>query len=264
MLTLFGVVISVYVDDVFIAEPAETINSAFRVFRILRGLLGFQPEDSKEQRPTKTPSLLGAEITITFKWLTARLPDRKRKDLVNELKQCLVNGQLTPAQAAKLRGRLGFIQSLLFGRTGRALMNAFTARQYSKTKGRPHPLNDELKLSLNWWVHALQNAEPRRTLLKPTKPVLVYCDASGSGHIGFVVIYEGIRKFGHTHLPIWIAETAGIYEYELISAIYALRAASLLWQGLPILLRTDNSGAASTLVRGNCTSAMGGILASVF
>ena len=175
-----------------------------------------------------------------------------------------MNGHLTPAQAAKLRGRLGFSQSMLFGRTGRALLNSSSERQCSKVTGRFHPLNEGIILSLNWWLHALEYAEPRRTMLAPPKPALVYCDASGIGHIGFVAISQGEVKVGHSHLPPWVLELAGIYEFELISAIFALHAVSLLWPGLPIILCTDNAGAASTLVRGNCSSPLGGVLASTF
>ena len=147
-LTVFGVIISVYVDDVFIVEQAETIISSYNSFKIACAILGFQLEESKQQDPTKTPSLLGAEITSTQNWITARLPGRKRKDLVNEMKQILTNGHLTHAQAVKLRGRLGFTQSLLFGRLGRALLNPLSGRQYAKITGRYHPITDEIKLTL--------------------------------------------------------------------------------------------------------------------
>ena len=264
MLTVFNVVINVYVDDVFIVETAETINNAFLVFKAVCELLGFQLEVSKQQEPTKTPNLLGAEITLTQRWITARLPGRKRKDLINELKQALSNGTLTPAQAAKLRGRLGFSQSLLFGRMGRALLNPLSARQYSKTSGRFHPLNEQLKQTLEWWIEILRTANPRRTMLTPPKPCVVYCDASGTGHIGFYIKNGEEIRTGNTHLPEWFTKIGGIFEYELAGAIYALFAASVVWPGLPILLCVDNSAAAATLVRGNCPSDLGAILAAVF
>ena len=105
MANLFGVVIAVYVDDVFIIEPKATISAAFECFKCACEILGFQLYVSKEQAPTETPSLLGADVSILSKWITARLPERKRKDLINELNQTLQNGTLTPAQAAKLRER---------------------------------------------------------------------------------------------------------------------------------------------------------------
>ena len=162
MANLFGVVVAVYVDDVFIIEPEETISSASECFKGACKILGFQLEISKEQAPTKTPSLLGADLSIMSKWITARLPERKRKDLINELNQTLQNGTLTPAQAAKLRGKLGFSQSLMFGRLGRAILAPLSTRQYSKNPGRAHPLNAELKECINWWIPALSNATPAK------------------------------------------------------------------------------------------------------
>lgn len=132
---MFGVAISVYVDDVLIVELAAADFAASQSFKLACALLGFQHEHTRQQDPTKTPSLLGADITFTQNWITASLPDRKRKALVNELKQILSNGHLSPAQVAKIRGRLGFSKSLLFGRLGRALLNTLSERQYSRTKG---------------------------------------------------------------------------------------------------------------------------------
>ena len=77
-------------------------------------------------------------------------------------------------------------------------------------------------------------------------------------------MFNGERKVGRTHLPQWAVDSAGIYEFELISAIYAFHAASLFWPGMPMLLCTDNAGEAATLVRGSCASSMGGVLASTF
>ena len=262
MLSLLGLVIGIYVDDVFIIETAGAIHSAYHSFKAVCAILGFQLGTSKQQDPSKTPTLLGAEIAITRKRITARSPERKRKDLANELKQCLPDGHLTPAQAAKLRGRLGFGQSLIFGRLGRALMSAFAQRQYSKTVGRHRPLNDELIQANNWRLEALIHAQPRRALLTPPKPTLAYCDAAGAGHIGFYVINSDIAKAGRAHLPSWFTEIAGIYEFEIAGGLLALHAASCLWPGRPLLFRIGNSAASPTLVRRNCPPPLGATLAS--
>ena len=264
MLTVFNIGIDVYVDDVFIVETAEAVGSAFHIFKAVWALLGFQLEDDKQQTPTKTPILLGAEITLTLNWITARLPGRKRKGLINETRQVLPNGQLAPSQAAKLRGRLGFSHSLLFGRMGRAWLNPLTARQYSKSLGRFRPITAELKETPTWWIEILYNAIPRRTLLTPPKPPVVYSDAAGTGHIGFYLRKGGEIRAGHTHLHEWFVKITGMYEYEMAGAIYALHAASLCWPGRPILLRVDNSAAAAGIFRGNCQSPFGATLVAVF
>ena len=152
----------------------------------------------------------------------------------------------------------------MFGRLGRALLAPFATRQYSRNPGRVHPLNSELKECISWWIPGLSNATPRKALLTPPQPILVYCDPAGSGRIAFVLIYGSARKTGHTHLPERFCTMAGIYEFEFDSAIFALHAASLVFPGQTIILCCDNSAAASNIVRGNCESDLGRNLAAVF
>ena len=95
--TLFHTVIMVYVEDVFIVETAETIQSAIEIFKIVCETLGFELEKEKEQAPTTKLSLQGAEITIFENHLNATLPTRKANDLINELRQILTKNSLTPA-----------------------------------------------------------------------------------------------------------------------------------------------------------------------
>ena len=156
----------------------------------------------------------------------------------------MANGALTPAHAAKLRGRLCFSHSLLFGRVGRALLNPFPGRQYSKAKGLSHPLNGDLKLAITRRTETLVNAEPRRTQLTHPKPFIVYFDAAGSGVIAFLEICDGAREAGRAHFPLRFANSSGIYEFELAISAYALDAAPLRWPGRPILLYAANSAAA--------------------
>ena len=46
---LFHIVISVYVDDVFIVATADSIQSAIGIFKIAREAIGFELETSNEQ-----------------------------------------------------------------------------------------------------------------------------------------------------------------------------------------------------------------------
>ena len=137
---IFGVVIFVYVDDCFCIEVATTVQSALKCFTGVCELFGFSLSPTKSQGPTKSLQLMGAELSIFTGHVSACLPERRRIDLINDLKRIITFDQLNPAQAAKLRGRLGFAQSLLFGRVGRALLQPLTDRQYARSFGRKHPL----------------------------------------------------------------------------------------------------------------------------
>ena len=151
------------------------------------------------------------------------LPERRRGDLINDIRQILLFDQLNPAQAAKLRGRLGFAQSLMFGRVGRALLQPITARQYSRGVGRKHPLTPELREAPEWWVSCLDTAVPRTTMFGAPKPVLCYTDASGAGHIGVVILVNGQVLSARTHLPRrFLALKTGIFEYELAAVFFGV------------------------------------------
>ena len=51
--------------------------------------------------------LLGAEGPVDMNGIPAARPARKRVEMIKGLGQILTKGKLTPAQAAKMRGRVG-------------------------------------------------------------------------------------------------------------------------------------------------------------
>ena len=85
--------------------------------------------------------------------------------------------------------------------------------------------------------------------------IIIYCDASGAGGVAGTAVFKSHRKAGRLHLPDRLTDTAGIYEFEIASAIRAPRAALFLLPGHPILLCADNDGAAAALIRGNSENA---------
>lgn len=141
---IFGVVMFVFVDDCFIIEPRGTCAAALSALNVTREALGLALEHSEEVQPTTDLLLLGAEISLRVLSVEASLPDKKRVEISEELAKILVRKTLTPAEAAKLRGKLGYAQSLMFGRWGRAMLSPFSDRQYSLRPGRFHPLSVEL------------------------------------------------------------------------------------------------------------------------
>ena len=84
---MFGIVISARVGDVFIVERVRTDGPASRAFKEVCALLGFQLEHTKQKFTSITQTLLGAEVTIKEGWITARLPGRKRKEILDDWEQ---------------------------------------------------------------------------------------------------------------------------------------------------------------------------------
>ena len=106
-----------------------------------------------------------------------------------------------------------------------------------------------------WRISASSEIETRRTFPNhPPKSTLAYFDAAGPGHISYADIAGTRRKRGRAQVPKWRTNLAGIYEFESASALFAPRAAAIFALAVPILLCTDNDGAASAVIRGNCNS----------
>ena len=135
---------AVFVGDCFLVELAESCASAFGCINEIFLLCGFKLDKGKEHHPSAHILLLGAQISIDRAGLTASVPEDRRNALIAELEKVLKAGTLTPGLAAKIRGKLGFAQSLMYGRYGRVQLQPLTSRQFSRAvKGR-HPLNREL------------------------------------------------------------------------------------------------------------------------
>ena len=253
LLTRFGVYLPIYVDDCFLIEPAETAEIAYLRANIFNALCGFRL--GKFNRPQPSLLLLGAQVTICPDFVSAALPLKRRGDLVEEVQRVLAADALTPGQAAKLRGRLGFAQSLMFGKYGRALLQPLTNRQYSRAVRGEHTSNQELREVLPWWAAVLRNAAGRRTWFRGPKPVVVYVDAAGCGHIGDVVYVDDERHVFSSHIPEWMeAGQCDIYDMEMCASMLGLCLVAESWPGRPAILRCDNRGATQTLVRGACRS----------
>ena len=218
LLTCFGIFLPIYVDDCFLIEPAETARSAYLCANVLINLCGFQM--GKFSPPAPKILLLGAEVTIAHDFAAASLPQKRRGALITDIQNILFTNKLSPGQAAKLRGRLGFSQSLMFGKYGRVLLQPITNRQYSRSINGQHASNKELREVLPWRASVLRNASERRTWFHGPKPIVAYVDAAGCGHIGAVIYADGERRAFPSHIPEWMeAEKCDIYDMEMCASL---------------------------------------------
>ena len=127
----------------------------------------------------------------------------------------------------------------------------FADRQYSATVGRVQTLSAELREVIPWWIAVLGRLTPRRVSFLPTPHLVVYSDAAGSGHIGAVVISQGVSYTFSTHLPDWCAASHGIYEFEPAGTLFGLLCALEIAYGSPVMLFCDNMGSKGTVIRGS-------------
>ena len=265
---LLTLVVAAYVDDIFCCEPAATCKSGFWAFKTITKLLGLPTSDKKDQEPSTDIYLLGAAVSIDAQSISAApCPERVSK-LRSLIEQAIRNNSMSPDEASKLRGELGFYTSLLAGKLGRGMMGQLISRQYYE---RNPVLGTKLRRCLVWWYSALGNLKPRRVDLYPNKPVGAHTDAQGLGHIAAVFTTFG-RTTVSTNLPDWFlswinenSDESPIFIYELCAAILVAFCA-LDWPrtARTCVLCIDNQAVVATLVKGSSSSQLGSLLANLF
>jgi len=158
-----------YYDDRWGIEPMASVPSAFSTTEAVFKLLGILVQSEKAQgpetvevplpeggtkvvetvskdHPWQLPDLLG--VTFDLENLLVKIKDSRKEEIKEELDTILEKKSLHPGHASKLRGKLFFLTSTLFGRIGRAFMKPLSERQYMHggmyTKGAK--FKDYLKL----------------------------------------------------------------------------------------------------------------------
>ena len=86
-------------------------------------------------------------------YVLLRVKEKRRRNLIVELGKVLASGKLSPAHAARLRGKLYFTTTTAFSGVGRAALQAFTVRQYSK--GGQTALNEDLRVAIQFFIELL-------------------------------------------------------------------------------------------------------------
>ena len=166
---------------------------------------------------------VGVSVSIQPGRSTARFPESRRHAIMRDLEASLAPGRLTPGQAAKLQGELGFSQSLMLGKFDRPQLQPCPNRQQSRALGGSRPLNAELRAVIPWRGHVLGRVDARRTMTHGPSPVMVYGDAAGRGDIGAVVVADGIATCLSAHVPDrMIVAQCGILDLELAASLGGL------------------------------------------
>ena len=261
--TVFHITVSVFVGDFYVIKTCETLGSAFLVAKEFCGLLWLDIEVEKEQPKTTDVALIDANLRLRPVLFEARLPSTKRNSYAHIMRDILPRGALIPVEAAKVRGKLRYALTPLFGRSGRASLPPFTARQYCPEAGRASDLSIESRDVIPGRIARMGELIPRRVFTTWVRPVVIYTDASGPGHLGCVVVCAGVRYTAQTHLPAWVMRAkAGIFEYELCAL--GLVLACTVSANRPVLQFCGNMGIAGAVIRGSRKTTLGRIITSVF
>ena len=293
---LLALAIPTSVDDTSIAEVFWTIESAYDAWHELNRLTGWRIDTAKTPRPARSFRTLGVWVRMPYlrqseEFTVALLEDRARK-LKCGLAEVLQANRLSPAQAAKWRGRLYFATSVGWYGAARAALGALKDRQYesqhhSALSKLQNPgesfqlcnsLTPRLVISLQFLISLLQSktfAEPRGFPSDHAPIRISYSDGEGNGGIGGILLprlwrsRNGRLEFERGVQPLFFSGVlprfvpgkfgAEVVSLEHITAIESAAVVVLL-ESFPELENclwihfVDNDSALHSFVKGSSSS----------
>ena len=115
---VFSVAAFNFYDDKYGFEPEDTAASAFALAEKVHWWLGARFDQQKLQL-CSDPTILG--VTYDLEQYLLKIKKSRKKELFDEISMILEHEELSPGQAGKLRGKLMFGASQLWGKVGAGL-----------------------------------------------------------------------------------------------------------------------------------------------
>jgi hypothetical protein len=256
-----------FYDDKFGFEPSGTAGSAMACAELVHFWLG-AAFDQKKLQLKQNPDVLG--VTYDLKALRLLIKESRIKELTEEIEAILSSEMLEPGHAGKLKGKLMFGASQLWGKVGRAFLLAISERQYMKNfdPSKTAVLGPALTLALKSWLKLLRTGPPRE--INPLRPapsdVVLFTDGYtpdqrkaeiGPSRIGMVMFarYFAVpAQAGGMVQPElmtrWLPRATQICMVELFAAVAALETFGDYLRGKTVLLFVDSEAIEAALVKG--------------
>jgi hypothetical protein len=139
--------------------------------------------------------VLGLHVSHYKEGVNVRVTEKNAKEWAAMIQTALKEEKLSPGTASKLAGRLSFAAQHTFKRAGRAALRALFRQQYDPMLGSR--LSNELRLSLQWWLHALDHLQTQTVPWAPTmKEATLFTDArSTPPRIAAVLVVDGVYHY---------------------------------------------------------------------
>ena len=251
-----------FYDDKYGFEPRNTCSSAFEVAQKVHWWLGAQ-FDPKKLQMCSDPTILG--VTYDLKNMLLKIRPSRKTEILEEIDAILDSQILPPGLAGKLRGKLMFGASQLWGKIGRAFLRALSERQY--TKFNQTVLNPAIVLALQQWKWLINEGPPRPILESKPKVAdyVLFTDGSypdgKAGSPDKPWIGGVLFKKGHVPLQFgcevdqklidkWIPRKSQIAMVELFATVVALTTFAKQLCGSWSFLMVDSEPVQGALVKG--------------
>ena len=264
--SLFGLVAFSFYDDKYGFEPRSTVQSAHELAQCVHKWLGAH-FDQKKLQLSEAPTILG--VTYNLSDMVLEIKESRRKELVEELEAIVDSKMLDPGSAGKLKGKLMFGASQLWGKVGRAFLRPFSERQYAK-----FPANDQFRIdkallvSIKHWKNLIESGPPRPIDFKGRKisDLVIFTDGFTPDprkqeklpdRVGAVVFdhrlcspiqfSEVIPKSVQKH---WLQRKTQIVPVEMIAPILALQTFRERVVGADVIILIDSEAVEASLIKG--------------
>ena len=266
LVRVFGLVAFSFYDDKYGFETIETVASAHQVAQSVHWWLG-AAFDQKKLQLTRQPVVLG--VTYNLVEMVLEIKEDRKKELIEEMEAFIKNDLLDPGSAGKLKGKLMFGASQLWGKVGRAFLRVISERQYAR-----HPpdgafsLGVPLKRALEQWMFLVSEGPPRPIDLKRSKfsDAVLFTDGFSPDprsqeklpdRIGAVIIdrrlSEPIQFTAAVPIGVknqWLDRKTQIVPVEMLGPIVAISTFTDRLFFCDVLLFVDSEAVEAALVKG--------------
>ena len=266
LVSLFGLVAFSFYDDKYGFEPASTVASARAVAESVHSWLGAK-FDQKKLQLSVAPTILG--VTYNLEAMQLEIKADRKDELSQEIDAILQSGVLDPGSAGKLKGKLMFGASQLWGKVGRAFLRVISERQYLRFPvGSEFKLDKPLIKALHHWRRLVLEGPPRpiEPVYSKKVDVVIFTDgftpdprspSREPDRVGAVLFDRRLRQprqFTSTipdHVKRkWLVRATQIAPVEMVATILALVSFADRIRGADILLLIDSESVEGSLVKG--------------
>jgi hypothetical protein len=255
-----------FFDDFWLLAPRALAPSCTWAFRRFLDICGIQRDPDKSQLPSTVWAALGVMFDLSTlssqKLLRVKAKPSRKINIVKEMLKILSDKYFPPAHAARIFGKLDFLNQTLFGRVGRTGLLSIKKRQHEQP-GTNH-VDQELVAVLYWLIHLVATSPPRemRTNLLDEQPALLYTDGSSEPGrspqhlVGAVLFLPGETPlYTWADVPAVVAESwlpakNHIFQVELFACPLALDTFGAYLVNRPVIHFVDNAAALGSLVKG--------------
>eukprot|EP00435_Cladocopium_sp_Y103_P018570 s3790_g4.t1 len=235
-------------------------------------LLGWQFARDGDKAQAFGPNFgaLGIQIDISnfeLGYVEFSNTEKRKAELQDLVSHILDSGELSHADALKLRGRLQFADGQLFGRIGKLCLKEITSHAFQADSSK---IGSRLKTLLKMFSHYIQDGSPRRISGVTSECFYIFTDACyepdspewvcGLGGIIYDSTGKAIQAFSLQLSDEQIAALGGsskktiIFEAELLALIVAFSLWKNILRNTPVVFFVDNNSARDVAISANSRS----------